>query len=203
MKIHWIVLIGMFFSACSAIPPLYEEPDFSTPEKTLLTYYNAFQNKNLEREYECFSDTLKNRFNFGLPMYEEFRSQFEDQNSWLFLRILNRLDLKEHILDQGADKDTAWIKLLMNDEEILIYFVRKAGYRLEDLEGHAYWEKLSAPIPEVLRIQEDRLYIEIPMLSNRQKTKVQKKLDNLGAFIIESQWRILDLPFLKEFLNTN
>jgi len=197
-----ILLIGLLMGACSSISPLYEEPDYSTPEKTLLTYYNAFQNKDLQREYECFSDTIKKEFNFGLSIYQEFRTLFEEETSWLTLRIVNHLDMKEHILDQGQTEDQAWIKLKVGGQEIMICFIRKTGFRLEDFDGYIL-DDLTLPIQELAHIKNNKLCIEIPLLSKRQIKTVREKLPKLGEVRIDSQWKILDLPFLKKVLTTN
>ncbi|MHC4943510.1 MAG: hypothetical protein ACYTG7_10890 [Planctomycetota bacterium] len=193
-----ILLLPWLAGACST-PPL-RAPDYTSPEKTLLTFHNAFQNKATSREYECFSyEFKKNQGNMNLSSYYEVRRQFEEKyplESFFF----SMQDLRDNILDKRLLPDGlhAQLKLSLGGKETTIWFVRETVYRFEfDDEGRLE-EDLTDPLETLVSDKGDRLIFDLPLSS-----KTSKRKDALRKILVEKNWKFLDFSFLHEKIDVS
>jgi hypothetical protein len=192
-----ILLLPWLAGACST--PALKAPDYTTPEKTLLTFHNAFKNKNTPREYECFSHEFKqNQGGMDLKSYYEVRRHFEERyplENWLF----SMQDLEDNIVDKRLEPGgrVAHLKLSLGGQETTIDFVRETVYRFEFDEGRLE-EDLAAPLETLVRDEEEKLILELPMSS-----KTRKRKDALRKILVEKRWKFLDFSFLHEKMDAS
>lgn len=176
-------------AGCTTTPIV---PDYSTPEKTLLTFHEAFKQSEIPFEYECFSQRFKEiQGNMDLKSYYEVRKQFEDEyplESFLF----SLKDIEDNIKEKTFSPDgrSALLTLSIGGEDYSIWFIRETIYRFEFDQGRPF-EDFSRPLEELIAVEGDALEVTLPLIK-----KNMKRLEALRTVIVEERWKFLDFSFL-------
>ena len=192
MRLLCLACLTWMVSACSSAP--VREPDYTTPEGTLLSFHHAFKNEITEREYECFSQEFKRRHgNMDFSSYFDLRHLIEKKypmSTWFF----SLQDLKANITDRIVllDEGFAWLKLSIMGEEITIEFVRETVYRLEFDEKGLVEDYIYSTEP-FIHSRDNKLEVHLPLAS-----KTAKNYPYWRKILVEKRWKFLDFSFLHE-----
>jgi hypothetical protein len=192
LLLAWLALMAA--SGCSSLPG---PPDYSTPEKTLISFHDAFKHEVVAREYECLSQAFKeNRGNLNLAGYHEFRRNLKDEYPIVFL-LLSLNDIEDNIVEVRYRGDEADVDVSFAGNAFTITMIRETIVRFEFDKGRVKEDRIFQPLPSLLTLENAWLGVMLPM-DERILDYVGKKIQYLRKILVEKRWKFLDFSIEDE-----